>query len=80
MSQKFLDNEGLQIVWQKAKDKFDQVIFGYYDGTNFYSNEGKTILILAFTNKIYLDIPSKTLYMNNGSKYVPINQIEWESF
>lgn len=78
---KFLDNEGLEIVWQKAKDKFDQVSFGYYDGLNFYANSELTILILGLTNKIYLDIPSQTLYSYNGKKYIPINQkIEWKDF
>lgn len=78
---KFLDNEGLEIVWQKAKDEFDQVSFGYYDGLNFYANSESTILILGLTNKIYLDIPSQTLYSYNGEKYIPINQkIEWKDF
>lgn len=81
MSDKYLDQEGLGIVWNLAINKFDNIILGYYDNNIFYEDEDKSIIITGSTKKIYIDSPSQTLYSYNGTNFIPVNQsVTWGTF
>ena len=58
----------------KATSEFKDVIFGYFNGTNFYTDAGFTNLITPESGKIYVNIavtPSNQ-YRWSGSAYVQV--------
>ena len=50
----------------------DDVVEGYFNGTNFYKDAGFTILITGETGKIYVALYTNKTYRWTGSAYVQI--------
>ena len=56
----------------KATSEFKDVVEGYFNGINFYTDAGFTILITGETGKIYLALDTNSTYRWSGSAYVQI--------
>ena len=56
----------------KATSAFKDVIFGYFNGTNFYTDAGFTNLITPEGGKIYVALDTNFTYRWSGSAYVKI--------
>lgn len=50
------------------------IIRGYIHNDEFYSDASFTTLVEPSVNKIYIDVVGSTVYIYNGTKYIPINQ------
>ena len=55
-----------------ATSDFKAVVEGYFNGTNFYTDAGFTILITGETGIIYVDLDTTFTYRWTGSAYVQI--------
>ena len=56
----------------KATSEFKDVVEGYFNGTNFYTDAGFTILITGEIGKIYLALDTNKTYRWSGLAYVQI--------
>ena len=56
----------------KATSEFKDVIEGYFNGTNFYTDSGFTNLITPESSKIYVALDTNLQYRWSGSAYVQI--------
>ena len=56
----------------KATSEFKDVVEGYFNGINFYTDAGFTILITGESGKIYLALDTNKTYRWSGSAYVQI--------
>jgi len=56
----------------KATSDFKAVVEGYFNGTNFYTDAGFTILITGETGIIYVALDTTFTYRWSGSAYVEI--------
>lgn len=50
------------------------IIYGYLKENQFYSDAEFTNLINASVNKIYIDVAKNSIYIYNGSVYLPVTQ------
>ena len=57
----------------KPTSDFKDVVEGYFNGTNFYTDAGFTILITGETGKIYIALDTNKTYRWSGSAYVQIS-------
>lgn len=62
------DSGGLQVM--KPTSDFKDVIEGYFNGTNFYTDAGFTNLITPESGKIYIALDTNKTYRWTGSTYV----------
>lgn len=65
-----INPDGSQDV--KPTSDFKDVIEGYFNGTNFYTDAGFTILITPESGKIYVALDTNSTYRWSGSAYVQI--------
>lgn len=73
---KFLDQQGLQVLWELIGDKVDKVILrGYYLNGKFYTDSTYTKELDKLTHAIYIDSNTEIIYSYNGTKFVSTNDV-----
>ena len=71
--------DGLRAVCGDGSTKFgnleyqDCIVWGYYNGTNFYKDVEKTIKVTTSKYKVFIDKDSSVVYVYNGSVFIPVN-------
>lgn len=71
LSQK-ADLVGGKVPASQLPSYVDDVLEGYFNGTNFYTDAGFTNLITPESDKIYIDLVTNSTYRWSGSAYVQI--------
>lgn len=68
---KYLDQEGLSLLWSKIKeqDALYEQVYGYYLNNKFYKDSTYTVEIPTSKKHIYIDNNSGDIYYFNGILY-----------
>lgn len=73
---KFLDQQGLSVLWDLIKEQDDSIIIrGYYLNDNFWSDSTYTVPLEKNNVRLYIDNNSGLIYQYNGVKYVSTNDV-----
>ena len=73
---KFLDQQGLSVLWDLIKEHDDSIIErGYYLNDNFWKDSTYTVPLVKNNRKLYVDENSGMIYQYNGVKYVSTNDV-----
>ena len=73
---KFLDQEGLKVLWEKIVGKVDTVVNrGYYFNDEFYTDSTYTTKIIPVEHALYIDSNNDLIYTYNGAQYISTNDV-----
>ena len=73
---KFLDQQGLSVLWDLIKEHDDEIVVrGYYLNNKFYTDSTYTVPLEENTQRIYIDNNNDVIYQYNGEEYVSTNDV-----
>ena len=73
---KFLDQQGLSVLWDLIKEQDNQIIIsGYYLNNNFWTDSTYTIPLEKNNTRLYIDNNTNIIYQYNGVQYVSTNDV-----
>ena len=76
MSNKFLDQQGLSVLWELIKKSDNEIVLrGYYLNDNFYTDSTYTSLLEKNVNRIYIDNNTNVIYNYDGKSFISTNDV-----
>lgn len=76
MSNKFLDQQGLSVLWDLIKKSDDEIVIrGYYLNGNFWTDSTYTTSLEKNTHRIYIDNNTDVIYNYNGTAFISTNDV-----
>lgn len=76
MSNKYLDQQGLSVLWERIKEQDDKIVIrGYFLNDNFWTDSTYTVPLEKNNVRLYIDNNSGLIYQYNGAKYVSTNDV-----